>query len=82
MEVVIADDAEHEELFADIGDEKVYWGRVIYDHATQRFMLTIFHHPDQDQYVFPLSEVQIALEEARQRLIEMGYGEKMEQSLS
>jgi hypothetical protein len=75
MEVVIADDAEHEDLFGDIGDEKMYWGRVIYDRATERFMLTIFHHPDQDQYVFPLSEVQSALEEARKRLTERGYGE-------
>ena len=78
MEVVIADDAAHEELFADIGDENIYWGRVTYDPATQRFMLTIFHHLDQDQYVFPLSKVQIALEEARKRLTEMGYEERIE----
>jgi hypothetical protein len=75
MEVVIADDAEHEDLFADIGDEKMYWGRVIYDRATKRFMLTIFHLPDQDQYVFPLAKVQTALEEARKRLTELGYEE-------
>ena len=78
MEVVIADDAEHEDLFADIGDEKMYWGRVIYDRATERFMLSIFYFAGKDEYVFPLGEVQTALERARKRLTELGYGAKTE----
>lgn len=74
MEVVIANDS-RDELFADIGFEHYYWAEVIYDTSQRTFVITIFKPPEEgDQYIFRLSDVQEALERAKRRLMERGYG--------
>ncbi len=77
MEVVVASDAYREDLYVDIGYGNTHWAEASYDLHRQAFMLTIFAPPDgADGYKFPLSEVQNALELARQKLKSLGYTDK------
>jgi hypothetical protein len=75
MEVVIANATYREGLFADIGYKDIYWAMVSYDAASSTFIVEVFAPPGgEDKYVFPLEEVQEALERAKQKLMELGYG--------
>lgn len=74
MKVHVADSAEYEELFADLCYNNICWGRVIYSSAQRAFTLAIFSPPNGNDWAFPLSEVQSALEEAKNRLAELDYG--------
>jgi hypothetical protein len=74
MDVVIANDV-REDLFADISYNGIGWAEVIYDAASRKFMLTIFQPPGKDNLRFSLAEAQEALDLARRRLVELGYGD-------
>jgi len=78
LEIVIAND-DREDLFAIIqykdSDYMADWAEVIYDSAKNKFILTVFTSPfGGNQLVFSLSEVQEALERAKQKLMQAGYG--------
>ncbi len=75
MDVVIASNVYSDELWAEICYEHFYWAEVKYDKAKNDFVLTIFSPLDgADRQAFSLSDVQQALERAKKRLVELGYG--------
>ena len=87
MEVIIANDS-RDNLFAEISYQLasegsdlisavtfIPWAEVIYDDVLDKFMLTIRSLPDGKTHpTFDLVEAQEALNRAKQRLIDRGYG--------
>ena len=73
MRVVIADDQERENLFAEIWADEGPWAEIILDSAQGQFVLTIFPAQNGKDLQFRLDEVEKALAEAREELTNRGY---------
>lgn len=65
MELLIADDADHESLFVELYHDGRDWGRITHEH--DKPMLEIFGGPN-SEWVFDLTEVIEILQRARDRL--------------
>ena len=76
MEIVVTSDQEREELFAEIYHEEEQWAEVIYDSLKKSFTIKIYAPTSGSSYLFSLSKVQKAIEEAKCRLMRLGYLEK------
>ena len=74
--VTVASDNEREDLFAEIcyGDQQ--WAEVIANSARGGFTIEIFAPEGAASYRFPLDTFQRAIEEARARLVALGYPER------
>ncbi len=77
MEIVVASDQTREELFAEIHHEEEQWAEIIFDKASRFFIITIYSPMTGDHYIFNLTEMQQALDEAKARLVSLGYVEKI-----
>ena len=77
MEIVIANDTERENLFAEVHAEGQVWAEVIYDDSKGRYVLTLFSQPQSDGSwrALELDAALDALIQAKARLIERGYPE-------
>ena len=76
MEIVVTSDQEREELFAEIYHGQEQWAEVVYDSEEESFAIKIYAPTSGSNYVFSLSNVQKAIEEAKCRLMRLGYCEK------
>lgn len=73
--IIVASDAERDNLFAEIWQEDKQWMEVILDPGRKAFVVEIFAPHDDTNYVCDLAELQQALNEAKQRLLKLGYSE-------
>lgn len=77
MQVVIANATFREGLFAEISYKGIEWAEVSYDDVEGIFVLTIFAPGgSEDKYVFPLTDVQEALESAKRGIGVLGHEEE------
>lgn len=76
MEIVVTSDQEREELFAEIYHGEEQWAEVIYDPLKEGFGIKIYAPLSGESYLFSLTTVQKAIEEAKCRLMRLGYFEK------
>jgi len=75
MDVVITSNKDSDDLWAEISYDNYYWAEIRWEAAQGEFITTIYAPLDgSDRYVFSLLDLQAALEHARQRLLELGYG--------
>jgi hypothetical protein len=77
MEIVIANDTERENLFAEVHAVGQAWAEVIYDDLKRCYVLTLFSEraPDRGWIALELDAALEALVRAKARLIERGYPE-------
>ncbi len=76
MSVIITDDTDREDLFAELYSDEEQWAEMIFDRGKNTFTIEIFAPSDASSYLFELEDVQRAIEEAKSRLMTMGYAEK------
>jgi hypothetical protein len=73
MRVVITSDTEREDLFAELWYDDEQWAEITADTSSRSFRIEIFAPHSPASYVFPLADLQQAIEEAKGRLVAMGY---------
>ncbi|MFN2637432.1 MAG: hypothetical protein ABR585_10430 [Gemmatimonadaceae bacterium] len=73
MKVVVASDPDREDLFAEIQQDDQPWAELTLDSATKKFVLTIYPPGDGGAHVFPLSEAEQAIADAKDALTRRGY---------
>lgn len=76
MRVIVADDQEREELFAEIHYDDFQWAELVFEPKTERFLLTVFPPTDREQWTFTLQDAERAIAEARAALEARGYRER------
>lgn len=75
LTIVVASDAERDDLFAEIWQGDVQWMEVIFDPMSKAFVVEIFAPHDGTKHICDLTKLQQALDEAKQRLLKLGYSE-------
>jgi hypothetical protein len=73
LDFVIASDAEREDLYADLSYGDEYWAEIVNDPARGVLTIEIFAPRSGNSRIFDLEELQTVLEEAKRRLVELGY---------
>lgn len=76
MRIVIADDGESDELFAEIYFDDLQWAEVIFESAGRRFLLRLFPPLDREHWTFKLEDAERAIADARAALERRGYREQ------
>jgi hypothetical protein len=71
MDVRYFADVERDDLIAELWDGDLNWGQITIDRTTGKFTLEIFISMDGASKAFDLQEVQVALERAEHRLLEL-----------
>jgi len=75
MRVVVADDGEREDLYAEIHYDDMQWAEIILDRTTGKFVIVLFPPMDRDHWTFGLAAAEAAIAEARSALESRGYRE-------
>jgi len=71
MEVRYFADKERDDLIAELWDGDRNWAQITVDRTTGKFTLEIFVSMDGTSQKFDLQDVQVALERAEHRLLEL-----------
>jgi hypothetical protein len=74
MSITVTSPPEMDNLVAELWWGDTHWGEVVFDDETTCFLLTIYPPAPEQSYCFPLADALQALERAKHRLTEMGYG--------
>ena len=77
MRVIIADDVDRDDLYAEIHYDDMQWAEIVFDQTTHRFLLALFPPMDRDHWTFDLAAAEAALIEARTALESRGYRENL-----
>lgn len=73
MEIVVADDQDRPNLFAELRVSGLPWAEVIFDPQQEAYRMTLLIGDEQDWLTFDLAEFRKALADAKDALLERGY---------
>jgi hypothetical protein len=73
MKVVIADDPQRTNLYAELWTEGQPWAEVIYDPQKEAYLFTVFTGEQSEWVTLDLAEVLRGLSDAKRALVNRGY---------
>lgn len=74
MKIEVTSYPDEDNLVAELWWRSKQWGEIIFDDDSASFLLTIYSPAQNQGCQFPLADALTALERAKDRLTQMGYG--------